>query len=86
MFDMQWYDWIGIIGALLVLMAYYLLLAGRLAGTGLAYQLLNLFGAAGVLASLYGGFNVAVFVLMAAWIVITVYGLGRRATRGRDPA
>lgn len=78
MFDMQWYDWVGIIGTLMVLFAYYLLQAQQLQGNGLLYQLLNLFGAAGVLASLYGGFNLAVFVLMVVWIVITAYGLVRR--------
>jgi hypothetical protein len=83
MYDMQWYDWIGILGTLMVLFAYYLLQAERIKGNGLLYQLLNLFGAGGVLASLYGGFNIAVFVLMALWIVITVYGLTRRM-KGRD--
>lgn len=78
MFDLQWYDWIGIAGTLMVLFAYYLLQAGRLQGNGLLYQLLNLVGAGGVLASLYGKFNVAVFLLMALWIVITFYGLVRR--------
>lgn len=78
MYDMQWYDWIGILGTMLVLFAYYLLQAERLQGNGLLYQLLNLFGALGVLASLYGGFNIAVFVLMVLWIVITGYGMMRR--------
>jgi paired small multidrug resistance pump len=83
MYDMQWYDWIGILGTMLVLFAYYLLQAERLKGNGLLYQLLNLFGALGVLASLYGGFNIAVFVLMVLWIVITGYGMMRRM-QGRD--
>lgn len=78
MFDLQWYDWIGIAGTLMVLFAYYLLQAGRLQGNGLLFQLLNLVGAGGVLASLYGTFNVSVFLLMALWIVITIYGLVRR--------
>jgi hypothetical protein len=78
MFDLQWYDWIGIAGTLMVLFAYYLLQAGKLQGNGLLFQLLNLVGAGGVLASLYGTFNVSVFLLMALWIVITIYGLVRR--------
>ena len=74
---LQWYDWIGIAGTLMVLLAYFLLQAGRLQGNGLLYQLLNLFGAIGVLASLYNKFNLAVCLLMVVWIVITVYGLVR---------
>jgi len=80
MFDLQWYDWIGMVGTLLVLAAYFLLQAGHLRGNGMLYQMLNLFGAAGVLASLYGTFNLSVFLLMAVWIVITIYGLTRRFT------
>ncbi len=83
MFDMQWYDWVGILGTLMVLFAYYLLQAQQLQGNGLLYQLLNLFGAGGVLASLYGGFNLAVFVLMVVGIVITASGLARRM-KGSD--
>lgn len=75
--DLQWYDWIGLVGTLMVLAAYFLLQAGRLHGNGMLYQLLNLFGAAGVLASLYGTFNVSVLLLMTVWIAITVYGLVR---------
>lgn len=77
MIDLQWYDWIGLVGTLMVLVAYFLLQAGRLRGNGMLYQLLNLFGAAGVLASLYGKFNMSVLLLMTVWILITVYGLVR---------
>jgi paired small multidrug resistance pump len=77
MMDLQWYDWIGLVGTLMVLAAYFLLQAGRLHGNGMLYQLLNLFGAAGVLASLYGKFNISVLLLMTLWIVITAYGLIR---------
>ena len=48
-FNMEWYDWIGIVGALLVLFAFYLLQARRVSGTGLVYQLMNLVGALGLL-------------------------------------
>lgn len=85
MFDLQWYDWVGLVGTLMVLVAYFLLQAGRLHGNGLLYQVLNLFGAAGVLASLYGSFNLSVLLLMGAWIVITVYGLVRTLKGAEAP-
>ena len=72
-----WYDWVGLIGTLLVLLAFFLLQAGRLAGNGIIYQLLNLFGAAGVLVSLLGTFNPAVFVLELTWVAISAYGIAR---------
>jgi len=75
--QLAWYDWVGLIGTLFVLLAFFLLQAGRLAGNGIVYQLLNLFGAAGVLISLLGTFNPAVFVLELTWVAISAYGIVR---------
>lgn len=85
MAELAWYDWIGLAGALAVLLAFFLLQAGRLAGHGLRYQLLNLLGAGGVLVSLAGGFNLSVFLLEAAWLAISGYGIVR-SLRARQPA
>ena len=75
--NLEWYDWIGMVGTLMVLGAFFLLQAGRLSGTGIVYQLLNLFGAGGVLVSLLGKFNVSVFLLELAWVLISAYGIAR---------
>ncbi|HZV22188.1 MAG TPA: hypothetical protein VFF93_00300 [Luteimonas sp.] len=75
--NLEWYDWTGIAGTLMVLAAFYLLQAGRVSGTGLVYQLLNLFGAGGVLVSLWGKFNVSVFMLELAWMLVSLYGIVR---------
>jgi len=75
--NLQWYDWVGMAGTLMILGGFALLQAGRLNGTGLVYQLLNLFGAAGVLVSLWGSFNLSVFLLEAAWVAISVFGIAR---------
>jgi hypothetical protein len=76
-FNLMWYDWVGIAGTLAVLVAFFLLQAGKLSGTGIVYQLLNLFGSGGVLVSLLGKFNVSVFVLEAVWMAISAYGIVR---------
>lgn len=81
--NLVWYDWVGIAGTLMVLGAFFLLQAGRLNGNGMAYQLLNLFGAAGVLVSLLGTFNVSVFLLEVAWVAISAYGIVRSARTRR---
>jgi paired small multidrug resistance pump len=75
--NLAWYDWIGMAGTLMVLGAFLLLQSGRLSGTGFIYQLLNLLGAAGVLVSLLGTFNVSVFLLELTWILISGYGMVR---------
>jgi len=75
--NLAWYDWIGMAGTLMVLAAFFLLQAGRVSGTGIVYQLLNLFGAGGVLLSLLGTFNVSVFLLESTWVLISGYGIVR---------
>ncbi|MGV8943204.1 CBU_0592 family membrane protein [Thermomonas sp.] len=85
--ELAWYDWVGLLGTMIILAGFFLLQAGRLAGTGLIYQLINLFGAAGILVSLLGKFNLSVFLLEAAWMVVSLYGIARsyklkQATRG----
>ncbi len=87
MMNLQWYDWVGFAGTFMILAAFFLLQAGRLQGRGLAYQLLNLLGAGGVLVSLWGKFNAPVFVLELAWMLISVYGIARSAkSRGTSKA
>ena len=75
--NLAWYDWVGMAGTLMVLAAFFLLQAGRVSGTGIVYQLLNLFGAGGVLLSLLGTFNVSVFLLEFTWVLISGYGIVR---------
>jgi paired small multidrug resistance pump len=86
--NLEWYDWTGIAGTLMVLGAFFLLQAGRVSGTSLAYQLLNLFGAGGVLVSLWGKFNLSVFVLELAWMIVSLYGIVRslRMRMARPPS
>lgn len=73
--NLEWYDIVGLLGTLMILVAFFLLQARRMSGTGLPYQLLNLFGAAGVLVSLAGTFNLSVFLLESAWVLVSAYGI-----------
>jgi hypothetical protein len=86
-----WHDWAGYIGVVLVLLAFLLLQAHKLHGNGFAYQLMNIFGALGVLLSLlFGSFNTSAFVMEVAWAAIGIYGVLRglrlrRDARSRQP-
>ena len=87
--NLAWYDWVGILGTLMVLGAYFWLQTGKLSSDSMAYQLLNLVGAGSVLISLFGKFNVSVFLLEGTWVAISAYGLWRtlkasRASNHRD--
>ena len=74
---LAWYDYVGFAGTLVVLAAFFLLQAGRMSGSSLRYQLLNAVGSAGVLVSLFGSFNLSVFVLESTWLLISAYGMAR---------
>lgn len=83
---LAWYDLVGLLGTVLVVGSYFLLQSGRLSGTGLPYQLINIAGSGGILVSLIGGFNLSVALLQCTWIAISVYGIvrGLAARRCRE--
>ncbi|HYW77352.1 MAG TPA: hypothetical protein VFA48_12150 [Gammaproteobacteria bacterium] len=74
---------IGLAGSASVLTAYLLLQLGRLGRTDLAFLLLNLFGAAGILYSLAFAFNLSATLIEAVWFAISLYGLARYLLRKR---
>ena len=74
-------DAIGLVGVLAILVAYAGTVAGRLDALRAPALLLNLFGAVAILVSLYGAFNLSAAVMEAAWALVAVFGLLRRAPR-----
>jgi len=72
-----WFDVVGLLGVALTLLAYLALQARRMKGDGFIYPLLNLIGAAAILASLIYDehTNISAFVIESAWIVISIYGM-----------
>jgi paired small multidrug resistance pump len=74
---MQWHDWVGLVGVVIVLIAFFLLQVGKLHGTGFIYQSMNAVAAAAVVLSLLYDFNLSAFVVETAWVAISVYGMIR---------
>jgi hypothetical protein len=72
-------DAAGLIGAVLILLAFALVQARRLDPHKAAALLMNLFGAGLVMASLARRFNLAAFLLEAAWALVALWGLARLA-------
>lgn len=77
MMNLQWFDFIGFAGVLLVLLAYLALQTERMSGNGLMYSLLNMLGAAGILVPVVYAeqMNYSVLFIEAAWIAISIYGM-----------
>lgn len=79
----HWPTIVGLIGTLLVLLAFFLLQAQKLHGNGRTYQSMNALGALGVALSLvFGTFNLPAFLLEVAWLAISIYGLVRGVRAG----
>lgn len=78
------YGMIGILGVGLYLSAYALLQTGYLRGSGYAYTLLNMAGAACVAISLVDAFNLSSLLIQVSWILISIVGLARMALINRS--
>lgn len=70
-------DTVGIIGVILILIAYFLLSTGRWPSNYLWYQILNFIGAWLILFSLYFHWNLASVVIEIAWVAISMLGMYR---------
>ena len=73
--DYSWFDLIGNVGVLLMVIAYLLLQLERLSGSALSYLFLNALGAVLVMISLTFRFNLSAFLMEAFWLLISLYGL-----------
>jgi hypothetical protein len=70
-------DVIGIVGVIMILIAYYFLSVGKWISDSMLYQVLNFVGAWLILFSLYFHWNFSSVVIEIAWIIISVMGMVR---------
>lgn len=76
------YSIIGLIGMIMIVIAYYLNLMGKLHTKQLSYSLVNLVGALLLLLSLCFHFNLGSFMIEIFWVLISLVGV-IRASRTR---
>ncbi len=74
-------DWIGIIGVILILIAYWYLSIGQWIADSFKYQFLNFLGAWLILFSLFYHWNLASVVIEIAWVLISIVGMRRACKR-----
>ncbi len=70
-------DFIGMVGVVLTLVAYYLLNVNKFASTDLMYLFMNFIGSSLVLVSLMVNWNLSSVVIEGAWALISLLGLYR---------
>ena len=73
--EYSWFDLIGNVGVLLMVVAYLLLQLEKLSGSSLSYLAMNAIGAAMVIVSLRYRFNFSAFLMEAFWLLISLFGL-----------
>lgn len=71
------FNTIGIIGVILVLLAYFLLQIDKLPQDSIIYSLLNLIGSIFILISLFYTWNLASFIIEISWLAISIFGLSK---------
>ena len=81
--NLAWYDIVGFLGVLCIVLAYFLIQTGKLESSSISYSILNGTGASLVLLSLYYDFNFPSFVVEFFWLLISILGL-IRALRSKD--
>ncbi len=79
---MDIYQFIGFIGMLFIVYAYFLLQADKTTNHSLLFQILNLVGAALLIISLLVHFNLGSFLIEVFWILITLYGMFKNRKSG----
>ena len=72
-----WHNVLGMLGSILILLAYFLLQYRKIAATDLIYSSMNATGAFLLVVSLCFDFNLAAFVVEVAWVLISIYGIWR---------
>ena len=76
----SWYDFLGNVGVLLILLSYLLLQMKKIKSQSMYYSLMNAVGALFILVSLYFNFNLSAFVMEIFWLLISLYGLWQSRT------
>jgi predicted membrane protein len=75
--NLGWFDLIGFIGVLLIIVTYLLLQLEKLPSSSPSYSLMNASGALMIMISLSFAFNLSALIVEAFWFLISLLGLWR---------
>jgi len=81
----HWFDLVGMVGVLLIVVAYALLQLDRLRSSAISFSLMNAAGAFLIMTSLIFNFNLSAFLIELFWFVISVLGVIRRVMSPATP-
>jgi hypothetical protein len=75
--NFHFFDLIGFMGVLLIIIAYLLLHLDKLSSSSPSYSLVNAAGALLIIISLIFAFNLSAFIVEVFWFLISLLGLWR---------
>jgi len=81
MMDYSWFDFLGNLGVITILVCYLSLQMGKMHSRDLLFSSLNAIGAALILLSLYVDFNLSAFLMELFWLLISFFGIMTGLTR-----
>ena len=81
---MDIFQWIGFVGMIFIVYAYFLLQTQKAKSDSLKFQLYNLIGAVLLVISLLVHFNLGSFMIEVFWIIITLYGIYKNKKEAQD--
>ena len=70
-----WYDLVGSLGVMTIILTYILLQTERIKSESLIYSALNGLGAGLIAFSLLYSFNFSAFIVEILWVLISIYGI-----------
>ena len=76
-FSLEFHDIVGTVGVVLVVGMYSLLQLGKISSERRLFSVLNGFGSAFILFSLYFEFNLSAALIEGLWLIASVYGFFR---------
>jgi len=71
------YTLLGIVGSLVVMVAYFATQAGSLRADDPRFAIANLVGAVLIMMSLFADWNLPAYLMEVFWVLISLYGLAR---------
>ena len=78
------FNTIGMMGMVVILLAYFILQLGKWKASEPPYLYTNIIGSSCLIVSLLWAWNLALFLLQCAWIIISLYGLMKYYKRQRQ--
>jgi len=78
-----WYDLVGTVGVVTIILTYILLQTERIKSESLLYSVLNGLGAGLIVFSLIYSFNFSAFVVESLWVLISIYGIAKYFLKGK---